>query len=228
MSLSFIKLTSFFDGLPEDALAEIAANSRTVEYAEGHIVVRAGDAPKHLMVVVRGTCQLNDVAEDGRIIGISFAKSNDLLAWLSVIDNKPAAQVIVCTTNCTMLFLPASLIQKLLANHALLAQRFLRMSADSIRRLEQARALLSLPNAFHRVFVQISLLSAQTESGVTNLPKQRDIASAVNTSRETVSRALKLLIKNGVLYKVGHHVVIAQADTLKKLAIDGLEAIPMS
>jgi CRP/FNR family cyclic AMP-dependent transcriptional regulator len=227
MSLSLIKLTSFFAGLPESALAEIAANSRTVEYAEGHIVLRAGEAPKQLMVVVRGTCQLNDVAEDGRIIGISFAKSNDLLAWLSVIDNKPVAQVIVCTTDCTMLIFPASLIQKLLVNHALIAHRFLIMSADSIRRLEQARALLSLPNAFHRVFVQISLLSAQTESGVTHLPKQRDIASAVNTSRETVSRALKLLIKSGVLYKVGHHVVIAKADTLKKLAIDGLEAIPV-
>jgi CRP-like cAMP-binding protein len=126
-----------------------------------------------------------------------------------------------------MLIFPASLIQKLFVNHALIAHRFLIMSADSIRRLEQARALLSLPNAFHRVFVQISLLSAQTESGVTHLPKQRDIASAVNTSRETVSRALKLLIKSGVLYKVGHHVVIAKADTLKKLAIDGLEAIPV-
>jgi CRP-like cAMP-binding protein len=101
------------------------------------------------------------------------------------------------------------------------------MSADSIRRLEQGRALLSLPNAFHRVFVQINLLSSDAETGLTNLPKQRDIASAVNTSRETVSRALKLLIKNGVLNKAGNNIVIKQADTLKRLAIDGLEAIPM-
>jgi CRP-like cAMP-binding protein len=125
-----------------------------------------------------------------------------------------------------MLICPASVIQKLITKHALLAQRFLQMSADSIRRLEQGRALLSLPNAFHRVFMQINLLSSDAETGLTNLPKQRDIASAVNTSRETVSRALKLLIKNGVLNKAGNNIVIKQADTLKKLAIDGLEAIP--
>jgi CRP/FNR family cyclic AMP-dependent transcriptional regulator len=227
MPPSFIQQTPFFDGLPEVALAEIAANSRTAEFAAGHIVVRAGDAPKYLMIVLRGTCQLNDVAEDGRIIGISSARPNDVLAWLSVIDNKPTAQMIVCTNDCTMLICPASVIQNLITKHSLLAQRFLQMSADSIRRLEQGRALLSLPNAFHRVFVQINLLSSDAETGLTNLPKQRDIASAVNTSRETVSRALKLLIKNGVLNKAGNNIVIKQADTLKRLAIDGLEAIPM-
>jgi len=118
-------------------------------------------------------------------------------------------------------------MQNLLANNAILANRFLQLSADSIRRLEQARVMLSLPNAFHRVFMQINLLSAGSNSALTSLPKQQDIAHSVNTSRETVSRALQILIKSGVLRKVGHQIVIKQADALKKLAADGPQSAPI-
>ncbi len=227
MALSFIKSLPFFNDLPEEDLLEVAQNSRSADFSSGHVLLKAGETPGYLMIVLAGTVQLNELAEDGRVIGIAYAGPNDLLAWLSIVDSKPISQTIVAATNCKLLVCPLALIQTLLAKNALLANRLLTLSANSIRHLEQARAMLSLPNAFHRVFVQISLLSASSNAGVTNLPKQQDIANSVNTSRETVSRALQMLIKSGVLRKVGHQIVIKQAETLKKLAIDGPEAMPV-
>lgn len=227
MALSFIKSLPFFADLPEDSLQQLAENVRSVDFKAGHLLLKAGEMPGYLMIVLSGTVQISELAEDGRVIGISFAGPSDLLAWLSIIDSKPVSQTLVAASNCKLLICPIALVQNLVANSSLLANRFLQLSADSIRRLSQARAMLSLPNAFHRVFVQISLLSAGANSGVTNLPKQQDIANSVNTSRETVSRALQMLIKSGVLHKVGHQIVIKQADTLKKLAIDGPEAMPV-
>ena len=227
MALSFIKSLPFFSGLSDDSLLEIARSSRTADFTAGHSLLKAGDTPGYLMIILAGTIQLNELAEDGRVIGIAYSGPNDLLAWLSIVDNKPISQTIIAATDCKLLVCPISLMQSLLANNAILANRFLKLSSEYIRRLEQARAMLSLPNAFHRVFVQISLLSAGANSGATSLPKQQDIANSVNTSRETVSRALQMLIKSGVLRKVGHQIVIKQADTLKKLAIDGPEAMPV-
>lgn len=226
MALSFIKSLPFFADLPDDSLQQLAENVRPADFKAGHTLLKAGEMPGYLMIVLSGTVQINELADDGRVIGISFAGPSDLLAWLSIIDSKPVSQTLVAATNCKLLICPITLVQNLVANNSLLANRFLQLSADSIRRLSQARAMLSLPNAFHRVFVQISLLSAGANSGVTNLPKQQDIANSVNTSRETVSRALQMLIKSGVLHKVGHQIVIKQADTLRKLAIDGPEAMP--
>lgn len=60
------------------------------------------------------------------------------------------------------------------------------------------------------------------------MPRQQDIAAMVNTSREKVSRALQLLIKNDVLTKSGHQLHIQQSDALKKLAADGLDALPVT
>ena len=215
----------FFNGLSDETLAELLQTSRTADFSAGQTLLRNGDKPNNLIIVLAGIIQLNELADDGRVISISYAGSNDLLAWLSIIDNKPTSQTIVTASASKVLICPIDLVQKLVANNALVANRFLSLAANSIRRIEQARALLSLPNAFHRVFVQISLLSADAKSGATSLPKQQDIANAVNTSRETVSRALQMLIKKGVLHKVGHQIVIRHPDKLQMLAMDGPEAM---
>jgi CRP/FNR family transcriptional regulator, cyclic AMP receptor protein len=226
METSLINTIPLFSGLPNDFLVDISNHSRLVNFNAGHTLLKAGDKPGYLMVVLAGRIQLNELAEDGRVIGVNLASPPDVLTWLSVIDNKPTPQTIIALSKCNLLICPISIIQNKLMNHAIFANRFLKLAAHSIRRLEQSRAMLSLPNAFHRVFVQISLLSENAQTNVSNLPKQQDIANAVNTSRETVSRALQMLIKHGVLRKVGHQIVISQADTLKKLAIDGPEAMP--
>ena len=228
MATSIIRSIPFFNGLPEDVLTTISKNARLVDFKAGHTLLKSKEKPGYMMLILSGTVQLNEQAEDGRVIDISFCGANDLLAWLSIIDGKANHQTITTLSQCRLLIFPIVLMQNLVASNSLLAGRFLMLSANAIRRLSQARAMLSLPNAFHRVFVQISLLSAGADSGATSLPKQQDIANSVNTSRETVSRALQLLIKSGVLHKVGHQIVVKKADALKKLAIDGPESIPLA
>ena len=88
--------------------------------------------------------------------------------------------------------------------------------------------MLSLPNAFHRVFVQLHLLtnSASEQRASNIIPRQQDIASMVNASRETVSRALQALIKHGVLTKSGHQIQITSSALLNQLAQEGPQALP--
>ena len=101
---------------------------------------------------------------------------------------------------------------------------FQQLAAD-VRRNTEQRQLLTLPNAFQRIFVQIIHLAEQSpDKTITNLPKQHEIAAMVNTSRETVSRALQMLVKNGILIKQGHRFVVQHADQLKQLAATGAVA----
>jgi len=227
LDLSLFHSIPVLQGLPDELLQEIAKQSKVVEFAAGSTLLKAGDTPGYMMIVLAGTIQLNELAEDGRVTGISYAGTTHLLAWTSIIDSKPLLQSIVAVTACKLLICPIKLMQNLVSSNVLLANRFLKLATDSIRKLEQSRNMLNLPNAYHRVFMQINLLSSDAKTSTTSLPKQLDIATSVNTSRETVSRAIQMLIKSGVLRKVGHQIVIKQADTLKKLAIDGPDAIPV-
>lgn len=215
----------FFSGLPNEFLTEIDQNSKILKFNTGHLLLNNGISSGYLMVILEGTVQLNEHANDGRVIGVSFVGAFELLGWLNIIDNKPLSQTIITASPCTLLICSVSFMQDLIQTHATLAFRFLKLSADYLRRLEHTRDMLNLPNALHRVFVQINQLSSFTQSGILSLPNQQNIANSVNTSRETVSRALSMLIKNGVLVKVGHKIVVSQPERLKKLAIDGPETL---
>ena len=70
--------------------------------------------------------------------------------------------------------------------------------------------MLGLAKAYHRIYVQLNLLTNNGEAlrQTSYIPCQQDIGAMVNTSSETVSRALCLLIRNGELKKSGHQLEI--------------------
>jgi CRP-like cAMP-binding protein len=161
------------------------------------------------------------MAEDGRLVGQSPANPGDPIGWLSVIDGKPMNASLVAAVNSAVLLIPSTIARNLLLPEPSVNQFVLQLLARGIRQHLDERRVLTLPNAFQRVFLHLHQLaqSAQAEGGPM-LPKQQDIATSVNTSRETVSRAIQLLVKRGVLHKRGHQVIVLQRDQLKALAND--------
>jgi CRP-like cAMP-binding protein len=52
---------------------------------------------------------------------------------------------------------------------------------------------------------------------VENLPTHQDIANMINTSRETVTRALLTLVQQGIVQKETNRLVILDPQALQKL-----------
>jgi CRP/FNR family cyclic AMP-dependent transcriptional regulator len=52
---------------------------------------------------------------------------------------------------------------------------------------------------------------------IENLPTHQDIANMINTSRETVTRALLTLLQQGIVQKDGNRLLILAPDRLQKL-----------
>lgn len=225
---SLVLQLPLFKDLPQSLQALVAQHAQVKRFAPLHLLMAHHTIPAFLMVVLRGQLQKTEVAEDGRITGIGFVNPGEVLDWLSVVDGAP----IICSVNTTqetdVLLLPIQTIQQLLQENPTLATRVLQQLALDVRRNTEQRQMLTLPNAHQRVFVQIVQLAAQHQgqpvgqgSAVTNLPKQHEIAAMVNTSRETVSRAIQMLVKKGILVKHGHRFVVQHADQLKQLAAVG-------
>ena len=66
------------------------------------------------------------------------------------------------------------------------------------------RAILSLPSAFQRVYAALEQLSQPAPGNMREIPAmptQQEIAAMVNTSWETVSRALKVQVLQNRLSK---------------------------
>jgi CRP-like cAMP-binding protein len=102
------------------------------------------------------------------------------------------------------------------------AQRMLGHLAQKIQRDSEFRALLSIHNTAKRIYSYIALMQqAPAKPGepavVENLPTHQDIANMINTSRETVTRALLTLVQEGIVQKDAHRLIILDPEAFKKL-----------
>lgn len=228
---SFITSLPFFEGFSEEDIHALTGVAQTKQVKAGEVVAQAGESLNFLVFVSAGCLQVHEISEDGRIIGIGAVKPGDAIGWLQLIDALPLSCSVHAVEPTTLMLIPMQVAQKLALTRPLFIERLLKLLAKSIRHAQSEKAMLSLPNAFHRVIVQIKQLSKEgqpslpDDQALQHLPKQHELASIVNTSRETVSRALQLLIKNGVLSKDGHNIVVERGDLLNKLASEGPDAL---
>ena len=92
--------------------------------------------------------------------------------------------------------------------------------ASSIRSAANYRTILSIPSAFQRVFALLNQFAKSAPGGlvvIEKMPTQQEIAIMVNTSRETVSRAISELIRLGVVEKDLRRLIIRKPDVLRAL-----------
>ena len=95
--------------------------------------------------------------------------------------------------------------------------------AVRLRKADQQIEALSLSDAEHRIGV--SLLNLAEDMGIirkgvvtiSNLPYQQDIANMAGTSRETVSRVLKMFEDRMLITKTGHTLKIADYKFFKRI-----------
>lgn len=227
VSIDLIKQFPFFQGLPDLELQTIAQNTQLGAAKAGQEILARGSIVSFLSFVVSGRIQSTEIADDGRVIGITILVPGDIIGCLTLADSQPVTNSLRTLDDSQLLLVPMSVARNLLATQPIIAQRVIQLLAQSVRHSIKERSLLSLPNAFHRIFAQLNLLvnNNAVQRQIHHVPRQQDIAAMVNTSRETVSRALNILIKQGILTKTGHQLKVEQSEALNKLAIDGLDAI---
>ena len=95
--------------------------------------------------------------------------------------------------------------------------------AKRLRKSDQQIEALSLSDAENRIGV--SMLNLAEDMGIIRkgkvtiekLPFQQDIANMAGTSRETVSRVLKMFEEKNLIIKMGHRLIIPDYLFFKRL-----------
>lgn len=215
-----------FKGLSQGLLSAIGVHSSVVAVPAGKVLARPTETFHSLVYVLEGQLQTSWHLPDGKEVACSNIQPGQALGWLSVIDNKPVQHSIRSLTAAKLLLIPLEVARKFLLQVPAISQYIMRHMAETIRRLELQSRILGMPNAFQRVYVHLFHLADTSASpGELKLPKQHEIASFVNTSRETVSRAVQLLIRQGVIQKQGRVIRVQKFDLLKEAAESGADVL---
>ena len=174
-----------------------------------------------MLFLLSGQLQVIDITEDGRAIGLRILSEGDFFGEISIINSSTRSASVIALSEVLVAFLPSATALYLFSHSLLVANYMLRYMALKIQRDSEFRALLSIPNASKRIYTFLDLIKEKkpgTPGTVENLPTHQDIAIMINTSRETVTRALLALAQQGIIQKEMHRLIIRNPEALQKLA----------
>lgn len=205
-------------GVDEPTLQRLAGLLLVRTAATGQAILQKGQVGEHLLFLLSGRLQAVDITEDGREIGLSFLQPGDYFGELSVIDGLPRSATVVACEPSIYALLPRIHALEMMHKQPLIAERMFKRLALGIRRASAFRTILGIPNAHQRVYALLDYLAKTSQSGmvvIERLPTQQEISIMVNTSRETVSRAMQVLIQRGVVEKDLRRLIVRKPETLR-------------
>ena len=219
VQLETLKTIPLFKDLPQSVMQTLAQTVKLGRFQEGQRIGQVGEQLNYLLAIVSGLVQSQQHHPERKALISSDHGPGSLIGLLSAIDGQPLSSTLVAKTPAEILLVPMKTVRDVLLKCPPVVTYLLTQMAGIIRKYEDERRMLTLPNAYQRIYFHILTLAQPDASGLpqAKLPNQNEIATLVNTSRETVSRAVQQLVKQGIIAKQGHRIQLVRPELLKRL-----------
>lgn len=224
--VAMLQQTALLEGLDEEALRAIAERTVRRRLSRDTMLFREGDPCRGLFVVTKGSVVVYKASPDGREQVLDTIGPGNTIAELPLFDGGPYPASARALENGEVLFLSLNDFQWLYRTHPEIADHVIRRLGYRMRRMVQLVNKLSLKDVPSRVaatLLEYASAAGPVRDGVTfRMPRRHhELAAEISTTRESVTRALMKLRKDGVIARQDRAIRILDVAKLKQLAAGG-------
>ena len=215
--MSEIELLSsvpIFSDLQSTDLEELHSRMSIRKYEKNDIILMEDEFGDTLFIINKGSIKITRVSEDGREVILAILGDGEFFGEMSLLDGQTRSANAIAQTGCHVLILKRHDFLKVLEKFPKIAVSLLSELAIRIRKSDQQIESFALSDAEQRIGITILRLAEELGTihkgvvRISKLPYQQDIANMAGTSRETVSRMLKLLEDKSLISRKAHTLSI--------------------
>jgi CRP-like cAMP-binding protein len=192
------------------------------DYEKGQMILLEESTGETFFIITNGTVKVTRLSDDGREVILALLGESDFFGEMSLLDGEGRSANIVANEDAEVMTLSRRDFIECLETYPKIAIALLEELAVRLRKSDQQIESLSLSDSEQRI--GITLIRLAEERGtikrgdvtVQNLPYQQDIANMAGTSRETVSRTLKLLEDKKLVKRNGGDITIFNFNTFRQ------------
>lgn len=193
----YINQSNFFKGLSEDHRKELAEICAVREVKKKDYLFHEGERGGSMFLLVDGNVQLHKNTEDGREVVIRVIKPGEVFAEVVLFERERYPVTARAVTGATVLIFPKDGIHRLLAEEAF-RNDFIALLMAKQRYLTERIQELTTKDVEHRFFTFLRSQYGEKETIHTPLSK-KDIAAAIGTTPESLSRLILRLTEDEVI-----------------------------
>jgi CRP-like cAMP-binding protein len=186
----------------------------------GTLLLREGQFPDGLFVVLRGRVNLVRTVDGGRDIILSSLGPGDVFGEACAVEGVGASTTAVAAVASDIARIPADVLAAHLRRDPSTMIRLMRLMSQKLRDVESVASGLALCDVEERLRQTLVRLAKRqgrhspADDGwiLAPVPTQSELARMVGSCRETVSRTLSSMARSGLLSANGRRMVLG--DTL--------------
>ena len=220
--VELLKNVSIFNGLSGDELGYISKKMVPKSYDVGQVIILEESEGDDCFFVTEGSVKITRLSKDGREVILAILNDGEFFGEMALLDGDLRSANVIALEKTDALTLKRKDFIDSLKKYPQIAIQLLKEMAYRLRESDRQITSLSLSDAEKRI--ALSLLRISDEQGVikkgkviiSKPPIQQDIANMAGTSRETVSRTLRILEDERFINRNGHELVIIDYNRFKE------------
>ena len=212
-----------FASLSPEELEHVAGLAIARKFPADSRVFSEGDEGGTCFVLRSGACRVTREHRDGRAITLANLGPGAVFGEMSLFDKGPRSASVETAEDTELLAIPATDMRRLLKDHPELAEKVVIALAERLRAANERLASQSFQTVPARVAAALlqALSGPEAVTGgsaepVTLTMRQADLAQLAGTSRESVSRFVDELEREGVVEVGRGRLTILRPDDLEK------------
>ena len=217
-----LRKVPIFSDLSDSDLKKISEKMISRLYEKGKMILLEQSQGETFFIIISGVEKVTRLSDDGREVILAILGESDFFGEMSLLDGEGRSANIVANEQSEVVTLSRSDFLDCLQKYPKIAIALLEELAVRLRKSDQHIESLSLSDSEQRIGVTLIRLAEelgtikQGDVNIKNLPYQQDIANMAGTSRETVSRTLKLLETKNLLKRDGRNLTIYKFDLFRQ------------
>jgi CRP/FNR family cyclic AMP-dependent transcriptional regulator len=211
-----------FEGLSASERSAIAARARIRTFEAGETIFTIGSPGDQMMAVLSGNVRISLPSNDGKELLLAVIHPGEVFGELAVLDGKDRSADAVAESACALAILDRREILSFLERNPAAWLKIVEVLCHRLRRTDQVLAevaLMQLPTRLAKMMLRITSASPTEQEKIRF--SQRELASMVGGTRESVNKCLRKWHTSGVIQIAESWIAITDRSALEKLAEHG-------
>ena len=212
-----LRQCALFRGVPDSEIEELASRVSPARYRESAVIVPQSAPGEQLLVICSGRVKVAMSNSKGREVTLAVLRPGDVIGEMSVIDGSSRSAEVVALSDVSLLALPREEFLLHLRRSPQTSLNLLGEMANRLRRANENIGSLALQDVEVRLVRMLARLAR--DEGTLNpdgslvlrrRPTQQELANMVGSSRETVSRTLAAMARQGLTVTRGRSLLLTE------------------
>lgn len=223
-NLRLLRKVPFFEPLKEEELRSLLPFIKEKKYKKNQTIFHEGEPGRYLFMIRSGNVKIYKLSEDGREKILRVFGADEFFAELPLLDGGKYPASAETLSAATLLCLSRENFLKILSDNPQIMSKIHEIVGNRLRHFTSMVTDLTLKDASRRLAG--FLLEKAEEKDLFSSKEIRfplelthnEIASLIGTARETVSRTLRQLQKEGMIEIKDRYITVLDKERLARAA----------